>query len=125
MELQIGRSYSRLEISKILGGSMRASLPISGGAVVCGCFKKALKWNPQAPDVVTLGVKPRVHAAARTLAEQGGPIPIFLFQENAVWEYKGDYRCIDYSTDKKLCGQKMEENPVRGPIGGVLRFEKA
>lgn len=64
MELQIGRSYSRLEISKILGGSMRASLPISGGAVVCGCFKKALEWNPQAPDVVTLGVKPRVDSVA-------------------------------------------------------------
>lgn len=125
MELQIGRSYSRSEISKILGGSIRASLPVSGGAVVCCCFKKAPEWNPQAPDEVTLGVKPRVHAAARTLAEQGGSIPIFLFQDNSAWKYKGDYRCTYYSTDEKLCEQKMEENPVRGQIGGVLRFEKA
>lgn len=123
MQLQIGRSYSRSEISEILGGSIRASLPVSKGAVVCGCFKKEPKWNPQAPEEVTLGVKPRVHAAARTLAEQGGPIPIFLFRKNAAWEYKGDYRCIEYSTDEKLCRQKMEENPVRGRIGGVLRFE--
>ena len=125
MEFQIGRTYSRREINSKLGGSVRTSLPVSSGAVVCGCFKKEPRWNPGAPEEATLGVKPRVHAAARKLSVQGGSIPLFLFKENKAWEYIGDYRCRGYSKDEKLCEQKMKENPSRGVIGGVLYFARA
>jgi hypothetical protein len=125
MEFQIGLTYSRRVISAKLGGSIRTSLPVSSGTVVCGCFKKAPRWNPGAPEEITLGVKPRVHAAARKLLEQGSSIPLFLFKEDAAWEYIGDYRCTGYSKDRRLCEQKMKENPIRGVIGGVLYLEKA
>lgn len=125
MGFELGQSYSRAKISAVFGGDIRSSLPESNGIVVCGCFKTASRWNPGAPEEVTLGIKPRVRAAARKLQEQSATIPIFLFRENSEWEYIGDYRCIRYEEDKELCDQKMRENPERGPIGGVLHFERA
>ena len=125
MEFELGRNYPRKDISEKLGGSFRIALPVAGEMVVCGCFNKAPRWNPGAPDEVTLGEKPRVHAAARKLSEQGGSIPLFLFKENTAWEYIGDYCCTGYSIDGQVCQQKMKENPNRGVIGGVLYFEKA
>lgn len=121
---ELGQSYSRAKISAELGGNIRSSLPESKGIVVCGCFNTANSWNPGAPEEVTLGVKQRVRTSARKLQELTAIIPIFLFRENSEWEYIGDYRCIEYTEDEELRTQKMRENPERGPIGGVLYFEK-
>ena len=122
---ELGQSYSRVKISAELGGNIRSSLPESNGIVVCGCFNTAHRWNPGAPEEVTLGTKQRVRTAARKLKEQSAIIPIFLFTETSKWEYIGDYLCMEYTEDKELCDQKIKENPERGPIGGVLYFERA
>lgn len=130
MAFKIGQTYSRREISKELGGSYVSYLPMRDGKVVCGCFKKIPKYNPEAPEVVTIGRGKggKVEEAARNISQQHEPIPIFLFRYDAAWGYIGDYRCTRYETDETdpvLCQQKMQENPERGLIVGVLYFEKA
>jgi hypothetical protein len=122
---QLGDKYSRKQISNELGGGQRASFPTSNGTVVCCCLKKIPRYNPGAPEEATIGEKPKVLAAANRLARQREPVPIFLFSRHAAWEYVGNYRCTGFSRDESLLQQKMRENPERGPIGGVLYFERA
>jgi len=52
-ELQVGETYSRIEINKILGGDTQSYLPINKDAVVCVCLTMDL--NPDAPDIVLVG----------------------------------------------------------------------
>lgn len=126
MAFKMGQTYSRREISNNLGGDYVSYLPTRDGKVVCGCFKKIPKYNPEAPEVVTIGRGKggKVEEAARKISQQHEPIPIFLSRHNAAWEYIGEYRCTGYDTNPVLCQQKMLENPVRGLIFGVLYFEK-
>jgi hypothetical protein len=125
MAFKIGQTYSRREISNRIGGDYVSYLPMREGNVVCGCFKKIPQYNPEAPEVITIGRgKGKVEEAARTISRQHEPIPIFLFRYDAAWEYIGNYRCIRYETDPGLCQQKMHENPARGLIVGILFFEK-
>ena len=126
MALKIGQNYSRRQIHAELGGDIVSYLPMRGGKVVCGCFKKTPKFNPEAPEVVTIGRGKggKVEEAAIMVSRQHESIPIFLFRYNGAWEYIGDYRCTAYLTDPILCQQKMIENPARGLIYGVLYFEK-
>lgn len=124
MEFQLWQKYSRREIAAKLHGSIRDSLPVSGGMVVCGCFNLAPKFNPGAPKEVTLGVR-RSLVAARILSKQVGSIHLFLFEKYTKWEYIGKYRCTCFSEDEKLCAEMLEKNPARKEIGGVLKFEKA
>lgn len=124
MQFEIGHTYSKDEISRELGGNFRSSLPTHEGKVVCGCFKKIAQYNPCAPEVVTIGTKPRVLSAARKLSNQVEPIPIFLFHAQRAWKYMGDFHCARYTEDPVLLQAKMSENKARGPIGGVLYFEQ-
>lgn len=55
MQFEIGRTYSKIEISRELGGNFRLSLPMHEGKVVCGCFNKKAQYNPGAPEEVTIG----------------------------------------------------------------------
>jgi putative zinc finger/helix-turn-helix YgiT family protein len=123
MPFKVGQTYSREQISAALGGSPRAYLPLRGNRVVCGCFRVEPEWNPRAPSEVTLGAGPVVQKSAELVSRQTEPIPIFLFRDDAAWEYIGLYHCRGYSTDPALLQRKMQENPARGVITGVLYFE--
>ena len=119
---EVGRTYSRREINSLLGGSLRKYLPDSGGQVVCGCFKPTPRYNPDAPEKVTIGNADRPEP--RMVSEQPDPIPIFLFRASNAWEYCGRYRCTGYDTDPDLLRQEMQANPARGKIAGVLYFKR-
>lgn len=124
MRPTLGVRYSRLQISQMLGGSIQSFLPTKDRVVVCGCFKREPRWNPDAPEEVVFGPAPMVEAAAERLSRQHEAIPIFLFAGSAAWEYIGDYRCTELLTDQGLCQEKMKRNPARGAIRGVLYFKK-
>jgi hypothetical protein len=122
---EVGKTYSRREISHALGGSIRAHLPTKDGLVVCGCFKREPRWNPGAPAEVTFGKAGGiVQANAEWVSKQTGPIPIFLFRADNAGEYVGLYRCSGYTTDPAVLRRKMEENPARGGIAGVIYFKR-
>lgn len=124
MKLEIGKSFSRREISDVLGGGTIPYLPTVQGVVVCGCFKREPRWNPDAPEKIVFGPGPRVLATAEIVAVQGGPIPVFIYQSPAVWEYVGEYRCTGLETDPKICREEEEANSAREEICGVLQFRK-
>jgi putative zinc finger/helix-turn-helix YgiT family protein len=119
---EVGRAYSRREISDALGGSLRTYLPVVDGRVVCGCFKRIPEKNPHAPEKVTIGNASRPEPLL--VSRQVDPIPVFLFRSSGAWEYQGRYRCTGFSTEPKLLEQEMAANPARGVIAGVLYFER-
>jgi hypothetical protein len=119
---EVGRSYSRQEISAAVGGSIRSYLPLVKGRVVCGCFRPDPKFNPGAPEKITIRrAHRREPRLVRDLAE---PIPVFLRRSPGAWEYRGRYRCTGFCTEPELLRDEMKANPARGEIGGVLYFER-
>jgi putative zinc finger/helix-turn-helix YgiT family protein len=124
-QFTVGRRYSREEISDKLGGSRVAYLPFKDGRVVCGCFRPDPEYNPNAPEEILLDEGPVIQESAKLVSEQQEPIPVFLFKGNCEWEYVGLYRCCGFETDPKLLQRKMQQNPARGVIKGVLYFERA
>jgi hypothetical protein len=119
MNLIKGKSYSRKEISKSLGGSGQSYLPTKNGKITCGCF--TTKLNPTAPEEVLIGDINR--KSAEILSEQEESIPVFIKRDIDVWEYVGDYKCVDYSTEPTLLRQKEKQYPERGKITAILQFE--
>jgi hypothetical protein len=121
-QFEVGRTYTRPEISHILGGSIRTYLPMVQGQIVCGCFKPTPRYNPAAPEKITIS---RIHRIEpRQMSKQVEPIPVFLFRAPCKWEYRGRYRCSRFSTDRSLVKKEMRANPARGEINGVLYFER-
>ncbi len=124
MEPRIGKRYSRREINKLVGGSTIAYLPHKDGQILCGCFNSSRTLNPDAPEEVVYGTNQKVQEMAEMMSRQTSAIPIFMFRSPGEWEYIGDYRCIGHSRDPKLVRSRMNKYPERGPIAGVLRFQR-
>jgi hypothetical protein len=124
MGLKFGEKYSRREISDLLGKSMVAYLPYKDGHILCGCFDRSRRFNPDAPEEVLYGPAPIVEETAEMIYRQGSAIPIFIRRSPGEWEYVGYYRCIGHSRDPNLLKKRRNKYPERGRIAGVLRFKK-
>jgi hypothetical protein len=111
--LQVGKSYTRGEIHRILGGGVRDYLPHKDGQVVCGCFKK--ETNPNAPDIVLPGRGTSIQHWAEVFRAQTNPIPVFIKRAVNEWEYVGDYR-VDRWTDEQseIAEYSAETNLQKG-----------
>lgn len=125
MQFRLGQTYSRREISNVLGGQLRHYLPFKASKVLCGCFRLDPEFNPGAPQEVLLGEGSVVQKSAELMSKQTEPIPVFLFREAGAWEFIGLYCCSGYSTDPELLARKKRENPARDTIAGVLYFESS
>jgi len=75
LRFELGRTYTRDEISSELGGSPEPYLPTKNGRVTYGAFKR--DTNPEAPHVVLPGFGPKIEESAELLARQRDPIPVF------------------------------------------------
>lgn len=116
MMFQVGETYQRAELAKILGGSAQSYLPTLQNRVLFGCFQR--KLNPEAPLKVHIGEGSARLSAARCAITTGMAFPVFL-QENADCEYQGRYRAHSYV--------KVVEpytNEAGEPIAGVLFLER-
>lgn len=91
-ELTLGETYSRIEISKMLGGDTQSYLPISKEAVVCACL--TMELNPDAPDIILVGKGKQTVRAAQIFLEQNWTVPLFIKQLENEWEYKGNFRAV-------------------------------
>lgn len=85
----IGKDYSREEIHAVCCGYKQSFLPTHHGKVVAACPKP--ERNPQAPDVIPCSTGAAQRVAGRTLARQGGSIPVFVRQESLRWRFMGDF----------------------------------
>jgi len=126
MKPEVGQTYSRRAISKMLGGSQIAYLPHKDGQVLCGCFDTSPKLNPGAPTEVFFGQgATKVEEMAEMIYRQHTAIPIFLRRTPGQWEYVGDYLCVHLSRDADLLKRKRNAYPHRqNGIAGVLYFKK-
>lgn len=84
-----GRGYTRREIHNVVGGNMQSLLPTVNGRVVCVCLTK--KMNPDGPEILLIGDKPKVVGAAQVFINQDRPIPVFIKENSNNWEYIGNF----------------------------------
>jgi hypothetical protein len=105
----IGASYTRPDINKVIGGEQQIYLPSKAGRVVCACLKPTL--NRDAPKVILVGAKTMVLKRGRTLANQGGSIPVFIKGGSNDWRYAGDFEVASWSEDQ------AEINKYQAPSG--------
>lgn len=94
-----GAIYTHADLIDAFGGEVKGGifLPSNGGRIVCGCI--TTEMNPDAPECILVGNRPRVVARARKMANQGGSIPIFVKQAVNQWEYRGTYDFVRFSQD--------------------------
>jgi len=70
---------------------------------VCATLVKA--ENPEAPEVMVVGTKPRNIQRAEEFCQQGGAIPVFIKHAVNEWEYRGVFELVSYSTDRETLGR--------------------
>jgi hypothetical protein len=97
MPFAVGQTYTREQISSVVGGSPRAYLPTTRGEVVCGAFRRDA--NPDAPNVILVGLGPQIRGSAEILEQQVAPIPVFIKHRPKVWEFVGIFRLSRSSVD--------------------------
>src|SRR5258708_3300577 len=90
MQLVLGRTYTRNELSDFLGGSPQTYLPYKGHRVLYAALTR--HKDPEAPTVILAGNKQQIAKSAGLLAQQAEPIPVFIKQQPNAWEYVGTYR---------------------------------
>ena len=111
----LGQSYSRDDIAHDLGGGTVEFLPNVGGRIVCACLR--LDYNPDAPDVILPGKGPLIQQTAEWLCEQRGPIPVFIKRGAHAWEYVGNYKVRDFSTDAQVIAEQEARSGRTGREG--------
>jgi hypothetical protein len=116
-----GKTYSRVEIQRALGGSLDDYLPHQDDRVVCGCFK--VSANPSAPRVILIDNKPDILHWADVLCEQQYPIPVFV-KKGKGWEYKGKYQVRSWYDDFSHIGEQ-EELTGRRNLGRIIVMRRA
>ncbi|WP_063533434.1 hypothetical protein [Burkholderia sp. MSMB1589WGS] len=84
---ELNKHYTREFIHTACGGSKQAFLPTKNGKVVAACLRTDL--NPQAPDVIICDGSASARAAGKTLAGQGGTIPVFIKAETDAFRFVG------------------------------------
>ena len=85
----VGEAYTREDIHDEVGGSVQSFLPTVDGQVVCACLSKGM--NPNAPNEILVGNKPRVIQTAEQFSKQSTPVPVFMKEASNKWVYQGDY----------------------------------
>jgi hypothetical protein len=94
--LDVGDYYSRFQIHDMLGGEIQSYLPQRNGQIVCGCFTK--HFNPDAPEEIQVGNRPKVVKKTNLLSSQNTAIPVFMkdcarvSKSERIWRYCGQYR---------------------------------
>ena len=123
MKFRKGSTYSHENLIEAFGGEVKGGifLPTRDGRVVCGCITTVM--NPEAPECVLIGDKPRVVARAEKMAAQGGSIPIFVKRRVNEWEYRGMYDFVRLSREPRDFAQLAQE-AGRNDIVAALYFRR-
>lgn len=119
-----GNLYAHRDLIGAFGGEVKGGifLPTRDGRIVCGCI--TMHMNPEAPECVLIGNKPRVVARAEKMANQGGTIPIFIKHGVNQWEYRGPYDFVRISRDAADFA-KLADEAGREDIVAALYFRRS
>lgn len=118
----IGQLYNRDEIYEMFGGSKQSALPFKNGVPVCGCY--TIEMNPNAPEIILVGVGRDKEHYSQIAAAQKLILPIFLKRAVNEFEFVGYYRAVKYSTDRQEIEQKNSSSRNNEDIAAVLYFEE-
>ena len=119
-----GTNYTHSDLIEAFGGEVKGGifLPTREGRIVCGCI--TTEMNPEAPECVLIGDKPRVVARAEKMAGQGGAIPIFVKRGINQWEYRGIYDFVRLSNNPRDFRQLAQE-AGRNDIVAAIYFRRS
>ena len=100
----IGNLYSPREQYEMHGGNMQRCAPDKDGRVLLLRVKPHL--NPDAPRIVDWGAPndPWV----RTIAEQDGTLPVYIFRRVNAWEYMGQFRVKHVVADAPTLAERSQ-----------------
>lgn len=124
----IGTTYTWREVTKNFEGE-QTFLAKRDGRIVCATLVAA--ENPEAPEVMIVGTKPRNMQRADEFCKQGGVIPVFLKHAPNEWEFLGYYEFDSFTTDPRRLEKHMPSprdrltrviylRQVEGPDSGSL-----
>lgn len=119
-EFTEGKTYSREAISERLGGSRQSYLPQVNNEVVCACLRRDL--NPDAPDVILVGIGEDRERKADLLSNQTDPIPVFVRERSSEWCYVGEYRFQSSTTDPEVIARHAQRAGLEGEVTRVVRL---
>ena len=110
------RLHSRSQINAVVGGSLRAYLPMVEGHIVAACLSPIL--HPRAPQVIFVG---RNEAeAGQVLASQTAAVPVFVKTSPGKWMFHGYYRAYQSSKLPSVIEKHTRDCRARGVVRVVL-----
>ena len=121
---ELNKNYTRQFIHGICGGSKQAFLPTKDGKVVAACLRPDL--NPNAPDVIICSGAAASRAAGRTLARQGGTIPVFIKMEADLFRYVGQFAVTDSMTSPADYAPYVRNSSfTTGQVSRVIKMKRS
>ncbi|WP_395004851.1 DUF3883 domain-containing protein [Undibacterium sp.] len=82
-----------------------------------------LDLNPNAPDIVVVGKGVIIESSARLFLESGVSVPTFVKRAANAWKFIGDYRAMEYKTDKATIRANHADRRIED-IAGILFLER-
>ncbi|MBH8581648.1 DUF3883 domain-containing protein [Bisbaumannia pacifica] len=79
--------------------------------------------NPEAPEVIVVGNRPRVVANAERLMACDQAVPVYIKQAVEAWAYRGEFRATTFSRDPEVIERYRRHRPAEG-IAGILFLEE-
>lgn len=92
----IGKRYTWKQVQTHWYGE-QTFLAKRDGRIVCATL--VAETNPEAPEVMVVGTKPRNMQRAEEYCAQGGTIPVFIKYGVNDWEFKGFFELESFTTD--------------------------
>ena len=116
-----GKNYKYTQLMDALeGGSRQFYLPFKGQRVFAAFLNQSL--NPDAPNIILVGSKPRVAFAGALLAKQQMPIPVFVKQTTDTWRFAGQFRSSKIIEES--AAKAMAKSASREDVAFALGLEK-
>ena len=120
MEAIIGKLYSWKDVEEHWGGE-QTYLAKRGGRIICATLDQ--KKNPDAPEVMVVGHKPRNSRRGEEFCNQKEPVPLFIKEAKNKWRYKGRYGVAGFTTDQQEI--RRFENGASGSLSRVIFLKPA
>lgn len=118
--------YTRTDIKNQLGGELQTYLPQNKKIILAGCFTIDNK-NPDAPDIIKAGNKPKVAAKAKLLSSQPNTVfPVFLKQRSTEKHYffEGCFRFKSISDKSAVIAAAEKKSGRLNELSFVVELQR-
>ena len=75
--------------------------------------------NPEAPEIIVVGVGPKIVSNAKLFLEQQQYVPVYVKQAVKEWKYLGEYKADNYSQDIEVIEKHRKHRAIRD-VNGIL-----